>query len=164
MSEKIKKFKGSISPIFSNVTAVEGDVRENSTSVKTHKDLLPIDKIKPRGNQPRKYFDAAAIDGCSNFQILWRIVFHIALPAIITLIIINSLYVWYELLIALIFLQSDSQKTLMAGISTFKGLYNVNIPAVMAGIFLATVPMIIIYIIGSSNFIKGILAGSVTGE
>ena len=113
---------------------------------------------------PQSLFDAAAIDGCSNFQILWRVVFPVARPAIITLTIINALYVWNELLIALVFLQSDSQKTLMAGISTFKGLYNVNIPAVMAGIFLATIPMIIIYIIGSSNFIKGILAGSVTGE
>jgi ABC-type glycerol-3-phosphate transport system permease component len=113
---------------------------------------------------PQSILDSAIIEGCSDVQILWRIIAPISRPAIITLIIVNSLYVWNELLIALVFLQGNTLKTLMAGISTFTGLYNVNIPVIMAGIFISTIPMVIIYIIGQKQFIQGLLDGSLAGQ
>ena len=91
------------------------------------------------------------------------IIIPLSKPPIVTLIVVNALYVWSELLIALVFLQSNRMKTLMVGITVFKGRYSVNIPVTMAAMVMATAPMIILYIFGQRYFIGGITAGSIKG-
>ena len=54
-------------------------------------------------------------------------------PAVITLIVVNALWVWNELLIALVFMQKDELKTLMVGIAALRSRNYVDIPATMAG-------------------------------
>jgi len=110
---------------------------------------------------PYELFDAAAIDGCSNFGILWRIVVPLSGPAFVTLIVVNALWVWNELLIALVFLQSEELKTLMPGLTLFKGHFSINEPLIMAGTLIATLPMIILYLVGQRFFIEGLVAGAV---
>ncbi len=110
---------------------------------------------------PVELFDAAAIDGCSNFGILWRIVIPLSSPAFVTLIVVNALWVWNELLIALVFLQSEELKTLMPGLTLFRGHFQVNEPLIMAGTLVATLPMIILYLFGQRFFIEGLVAGAV---
>ncbi|HVN53292.1 MAG TPA: carbohydrate ABC transporter permease [Anaerolineaceae bacterium] len=110
---------------------------------------------------PVELFDAAAIDGCSNFGILWRIVVPLSSPAFVTLIVVNALWVWNELLIALVFLQSEELKTLMPGLTLFRGHFQVNEPLIMAGTLIATLPMIILYLFGQRFFIEGLVAGAV---
>ena len=56
---------------------------------------------------PSELFDAAAIDGCTNLDTFWRITLPLSTPALVTLVVVNALFVWNELLIALVFLQSD---------------------------------------------------------
>jgi len=82
------------------------------------------------------------------------------MPPIITLIVVNSLWVWNELMIALIFLQKDELKTLMVGITVFKSRYNINIPLTMMGLVVITVPMIALYLFGQKYFVQGLVAGS----
>src|SRR5262245_16175154 len=82
---------------------------------------------------PIELFESARIDGAGHFTILREIVLPLSLPAITTLAIVNSLYVWNDLLIAIIFLQDDAKRTLMAGISVFQGRYNNQVPLTMAG-------------------------------
>jgi ABC-type glycerol-3-phosphate transport system permease component len=110
---------------------------------------------------PSELFDAAAIDGCSNFGTLWRIVVPLSSPAFVTLIVVNALWVWNELLIALVFLQSEELKTLMPGLTLFRGHFQVNEPLIMAGTLIATLPMIILYLFGQRFFIEGLVAGAV---
>jgi len=110
---------------------------------------------------PVELFDAAAIDGCSSFGTLMRIVIPLSAPALVTLVVVNTLWVWNELLIALIFLQSDELKTLMPGISLFKGRFNNNEPLVLTGAFLASLPMILLYLVGQRFFVQGMVAGAV---
>ena len=69
---------------------------------------------------PRELFEAARIDGAGNFRILLSIVIPLSLPALLTLVVVNALYVWNDLLIAIIFLQDDAKRTLMAGISVLE--------------------------------------------
>lgn len=109
---------------------------------------------------PQSIIDSAYIDGCSSLRILTNIVIPLSMPPIMTLIVINALWIWNELLIALIFLQQDKLKTLMVGITVFKSRYNVNVPFTMMGLFIITVPMVIIYFIGQKYFIRGLYAGS----
>ncbi len=110
---------------------------------------------------PRELFEAAWMDGAGDFLILWRIVVPLSLPALLTLLVVNALYVWNDLLIAIIFLQDDAKRTLMAGISVFQGRYENQIPLVMAGMVIASAPMIILYIAFQKYFIRGLMAGAV---
>jgi ABC-type glycerol-3-phosphate transport system permease component len=110
---------------------------------------------------PHELFDAASIDGCSNPGVLWRIVLPLSGPAFITLVIVNALYVWNELLLALVFLQDEDLKTLMPGLLMFKGHFFNNEALVMAAAFLACMPMILLYLFGQRWFVEGLTAGSI---
>jgi ABC-type glycerol-3-phosphate transport system permease component len=110
---------------------------------------------------PRELFEAARIDGAGDLLILLKIVIPLSLPALLTLVVVNALYVWNDLLIAIIFLQDDAKRTLMAGISVFQGRYNDQIPLTMAGMVFASAPMIILYLVFQKHYIQGLMAGSV---
>ena len=110
---------------------------------------------------PKEIFESARIDGASDFLILLKIVIPLSLPALLTLVVVNALYVWNDLLIAIIFLQDDSKRTLMAGISVFQGRYGDQIPLTMAGMVFASAPMVILYITFQKHYIQGLMAGSI---
>ena len=110
---------------------------------------------------PRELFESARIDGAGPFVILISVVLPLSLPAIVTLVVVNSLYVWNDLLIAIIFLQDDAKRTLMAGISVFQGRYNNQVPLTMAGMVIASAPMFILYIMFQKHFIRGLMAGAI---
>lgn len=110
---------------------------------------------------PPELFDAAAIDGCSSFDALWRITLPLSTPALVTLVVVNALFVWNELLIALVFLQSEDLKTLMPGLTLFKGHFSINEPLIMAGTLIATLPMILLYLFGQRLFVEGLTAGAI---
>jgi ABC-type glycerol-3-phosphate transport system permease component len=110
---------------------------------------------------PGEIVDAATIDGCSQFKIFTAVILPLSMPALITLIIVNALFVWNELLIALTFLQDDSVRTLMAGLTEFKGRFFLNQPLIMTGALIATVPMVLVYIGGQRFFVRGLVAGAV---
>jgi ABC-type glycerol-3-phosphate transport system permease component len=110
---------------------------------------------------PGAIVDSARIDGCRDLRLLTSIMVPLAAPAIITTVLVNALWVWNELLIAVIFLQRDNLKTLMVGLTIFKSRYNLDIPVTMAGLALATIPMLALYFAGQKYFIKGMVAGAV---
>ena len=82
-------------------------------------------------------------------------------PAIITLIVVNALWVWNELLIALVFMQNDGLKTLMVGIASMRSRNYVDIPVTMAGLLIATIPIVVLYMFGQRYFIRGLTSGAV---
>jgi ABC-type glycerol-3-phosphate transport system permease component len=110
---------------------------------------------------PDGIMEAGIIDGCSILQILSRLVIPLSGPPISTLIVVNALWVWNELLIALVFMQRDSLKTLMVGIATLRSRNYVDIPATMAGLLIATIPIVVVYIFGQRYFIRGLTGGAV---
>lgn len=113
---------------------------------------------------PGSIIDSARIDGCSNMGIFLRIMLPLSKSAVITLIIVNSLWVWNELLIAMIFLQKEEIRTLMAGLIRFQGRFQINQPVIMAGLFISILPMMLIYLFGQKYFVSGLTAGAVKGE
>jgi ABC-type glycerol-3-phosphate transport system permease component len=110
---------------------------------------------------PGELFDAAAIDGCTNLDIFLRITMPLSTPALVTLIVVNALFVWNELFVALVFLQDESVKTLMPGLTLFKGHFTNNEPLIMAGSLIATIPMVLLYLFGQRLFVEGLVAGAV---
>ena len=113
---------------------------------------------------PASMIEAAVIDGCSSWRVFRRIVLPLSAAPLVTLGVVNLLWVWNELLIALVFLQDDSKKTLMVGITGFQSRYSLNVPAIMAGLTLATLPIITVYIFGQRFFVRGLVAGALKGE
>ena len=112
---------------------------------------------------PNEILDSARVDGCSNFRILISIIIPLSKPSILTLIIINALWVWNELIIALTFTHTDEMRTIMAGLTVFQARFNTNVTATFAGLFISTLPLLIIYIVFQRFFIRGLLAGAIKG-
>jgi ABC-type glycerol-3-phosphate transport system permease component len=113
---------------------------------------------------PDELIESAMADGASSFRILWQIVLPLSAPALVTLVVVNALWVWNELLIALTFLPEDRLKTLMVGITTvFQGRYTLDVPTMMAGMLLTAAPMLVLYLVGQRFFIRGLTAGALKG-
>ena len=112
---------------------------------------------------PHELVESALTDGAKSRQILWRIVLPLSKPALVTLVVVNALWVWNELLIALVFLPDDKYKTLMVGVTVFRSKYNLDVPVTMAGMLLASVPMLLLFLFGQRYFIRGLTAGAVKG-
>jgi len=110
---------------------------------------------------PHEIVEAARMDGCTSLGVFWRILMPLSAPALVTLVVVNALWVWNELLIALVFMQKDELKTLMVGISALRSRNYVNIPATMAGLVIATIPIIVVYMFGQRYFIRGMTSGAV---
>jgi ABC-type glycerol-3-phosphate transport system permease component len=109
---------------------------------------------------PESLVEAAIVDGASSWTVFRRVVLPLSGPPLITLGVVNLLWAWNELLIALVFLQSDTKKTLMVGISEFQSKFNLNIPVTMAGLSIAVLPLVAAYIFGQRYFIRGLTAGA----
>ena len=109
---------------------------------------------------PVSLFEAARLDGCGHRQIFRRIAVPLSKPGLITLAIVNTLWVWNELLIAIVFLQRNDKRTLMAGLTLFQGEFSSNVPAIMAGLTIAVLPMFVLYVSGLRYFLSGLTGGS----
>jgi ABC-type glycerol-3-phosphate transport system permease component len=112
---------------------------------------------------PRSLIEAARMDGAGTFRTLRSIVLPLARPALVTVVVVQALWVWNEVLIAVIFLQQSNLRTLMVGLTVFSSRYHLDVPVVMAGMLLASVPMLVLYLLGQRSFVRGLTAGATKG-
>ena len=105
---------------------------------------------------PKELEEAARLDGCNHFQIYWRIMLPLAQPGLIALGIFTALWSWNELMWPMIVNSSPDKMTLSVGLASLQGQYLTNYPILMAGSFLAILPMLILFIILQKQFIEGI--------
>jgi ABC-type glycerol-3-phosphate transport system permease component len=112
---------------------------------------------------PHEIIESALMDGASPFDILFKIMLPLSAPAMMTLLTVNMLWVWNDLLIALVLLPEDNMRTLMVGITVFGSRYNADVPVSMAGMLMASVPIFLLYLFGQRFFIRGLVAGAIKG-
>jgi raffinose/stachyose/melibiose transport system permease protein len=110
---------------------------------------------------PQELEDAAKIDGASLFQVFRLVMLPLIRPAIITMIILNAVGLWNELLFALLFIRDDALRTLPAGILVFYGYHNVDYRLVFAALSISTVPILIVYFFFQRQVIEGLTVGSI---
>lgn len=110
---------------------------------------------------PNELYEAAFVEGASHLRILWSIVVPLVAPALVTLGIVNALWAWNELLIAVVMLQREEARTLQAGLALLKGKNTMDIPLVMAGATISAIPLLLLYLFGQRVFMSGLLAGAV---
>jgi raffinose/stachyose/melibiose transport system permease protein len=108
---------------------------------------------------PQELIEAAASEGAGPFTVFRRIVLPLSGAASFTLIVVQAIWVWNELLIALVFLQSESSRTLMSGLAQFQGRFVTNQPLVLAGALISILPVVVLYLSGQRFFVRGLTAG-----
>lgn len=112
---------------------------------------------------PRDLEDAASIDGCNKLGIWWNVGMPLVAPALAVVIIVNSLTVWNEFVLASLMFTNAKLMPVQVGLMEF---YNKNVidhTLLMASLAIAAIPIIIIYIIMQKHIIKGITSGAMVG-
>ena len=112
---------------------------------------------------PLEITEAAVIDGAGRFKIFGAIIVHLLRPALATVAIFNLVPFWNDLWFPLIFINNDKHKTLLLGVTRLFGQYQTDWSKILAVLTLAAVPVILLYLSMSKQFIKGLTAGAVKG-
>ena len=112
---------------------------------------------------PREIEEAACIDGCNIFNMFFRIIFPMIRPGIATSCIFAFLNTWNELLFANTFVDDAKYKTLPVGIMSFVGEHSTNWGIIGAGMVIATLPTVLIYLLLSKQVQESFTVGAVKG-
>jgi ABC-type glycerol-3-phosphate transport system permease component len=111
-------------------------------------------------NIPRDLEDAAKIDGCSSFGVLWRIIIPNSLPALSAYGIYIFNYAWNEFLWSLIVLRDPKKVTLPVGLRLVQGAFELDYGLINAAAFLASLPSLLVFLILRQRLIRGITLSS----
>ena len=112
---------------------------------------------------PHELTEAGIIDGAGRLGIFIRIIAPLLRPALATVAIYNLVPFWNDLWFPLIFINDDRAKTLLLGVTRLFGQYQTDWSKVLAVLTLSAIPVIILYLFMSKQFIKGMTAGAVKG-
>jgi len=105
---------------------------------------------------PYEMDEAAKIDGCTNFGVFWRILLPLCKPALTTVAVFSFVANWNDFLNPLIYLDSNSKKTLALGLTNFVSLYGHDYHLLMAASLIISVPIAVMFLVGQRYFIQGI--------
>ena len=112
---------------------------------------------------PREIEESAVVDGCNPYGVFWRIVFPLLKPMTITIILLNSLWIWNDFLLPLLFLYDLQLRTIPLATYSFFGQYTKQWDLALAGLVLGITPIILFFLSMQKHIIEGITAGSVKG-
>ena len=110
---------------------------------------------------PRDLFDAARIDGASEWAIFRRIAFPIARPAMFTAGIVNMIWVWNDFLFPVVFINNPARKTLPVGLTDFVGEHITNYPVMLAAILIAAIAPLVLFVFFERQITAALLGGAV---
>lgn len=113
------------------------------------------------GNIPVALEEAAYIDGCTNLQTFFKIVFPLLRPIISTMVILNSLAFWNDFLLPSLVLTDKELLTLPLSTYSFYGTYSADYGTIMAGLLLCVAPILVLYVVLQKQIIGGVVAGAV---
>ncbi|MFD0714256.1 carbohydrate ABC transporter permease [Paenibacillus sp. GCM10027626] len=111
----------------------------------------------------RELEEAAVIDGATSFQIYYKVMLPIARPALATIVILNTLSVWNEFMLALVLFSENKLMPIQMGLSVFVGQYTTQYELLMAASTIMVLPVILVYIAMQKQFIQGITSGAIKG-
>ncbi|MEY8491424.1 carbohydrate ABC transporter permease [Lachnospiraceae bacterium 29-91] len=109
---------------------------------------------------PKELDEAAYLDGCTKWQLFYKIILPVAKPAVATLVISDFLSTWNEYLLASVIINDNAKKTVPVGIMTFVGEHGTDYGYLCAGVLLSVVPVLVVYLLFQRHFVEG-MAGAV---
>lgn len=105
---------------------------------------------------PIELEEAAALDGANRLQILWRVMLPLARPALVTLFLFTFIGEWNDLFKPLVFTTRPELKTVQLALASFQEQFTNNWPLMMAAVVIATLPVVLLFLVGQRQFIRGI--------
>lgn len=105
---------------------------------------------------PDELSEAALLDGCNQWQIFTKIMFPLTKTALMALAIFTAIFAWSDLMWPLIVNMSMDKMTLASGLASLKGQVLTDYPIMMAGSFIAMIPMMVLYMAFQKQFVEGI--------
>jgi raffinose/stachyose/melibiose transport system permease protein len=127
---------------------------------------LPVSIFILRGfflRQPKDLEDAAVLDGCSAFDVYWRVMLPLARPGLAAVAVIQFLYAWNEYLLALVMFNSETLMPVQRGLTKFVSSDTPEQHILLAATAMAVLPIIILYAVAQRSIIEGIMEGAVKG-
>lgn len=112
---------------------------------------------------PVELEEAAYMDGSTVVGTMYRIILPICRPILATVIILSFLSKWNEFPFALTLLQDDKLRTITVAVANFTGQYSVDYTRLMAALVMATIPVILLYLIAHKRIMTGMIAGAIKG-
>jgi raffinose/stachyose/melibiose transport system permease protein len=104
---------------------------------------------------PTAIIEAARIDGCSWFRIFYRIALPLAVPAVVSLCILDGVATWNEFILAQIFLRSDENRTLPLGLVQFYTQFSTQYDQLAAAVLISVVPIVLVFLFFQRYFVAG---------
>lgn len=112
---------------------------------------------------PKELEESAFLDGCNTWTVFTKIFIPLNLPILLTGIVLTAYFTWNEFMFALIFVDSESLKTIPAGLMQFRDALQTNWGVLLAGLMISAIPIIILFLFMQKYFIRGLASGSVKG-
>jgi multiple sugar transport system permease protein len=106
---------------------------------------------------PKDLDEAATIDGANHLQIMFKIILPLLKSVLISVGLLTFITYWNDLLGPVIYINDQDKQTISQGLATFKGGFGTNWKSLMAASCLASVPAVVLYLIGQKYFIEGIV-------
>jgi multiple sugar transport system permease protein/raffinose/stachyose/melibiose transport system permease protein len=108
---------------------------------------------------PEDVIEASLIDGLGYGTIFFRIMLPLALPAIVTVTVLQFIQIWDDLLVGLLFLQTPALRPITVGLATVPAQHLLNVPVLMAGSLMSALPAIVVYLVFQRYLIAGLTMG-----
>jgi raffinose/stachyose/melibiose transport system permease protein len=110
---------------------------------------------------PRSLVEAARLDGASSWSTLWRVIFPLARPAVLTMVVLVFMWTWNEFLLALVMVSDEGLRTAPLGLAFFQGRNTTDEALLAAGALIVAAPVVLVYLFLQRHFIRGMLSGAV---
>lgn len=110
---------------------------------------------------PIEIEEAAIVDGSGTWRLIFQIIVPLVKPAVTTILIINAINIWNDLLLPIIVLTTKNSKTMPAGLMYFSGQYNTQWEFITAAVVLISLPMVLFYFVMQKDIVNGLAAGAV---
>lgn len=108
---------------------------------------------------PTDVDEAATLDGASRGQLFWQIILPMCRPILVSAALLQALFAWNEFVFALVFLSNSNLKTLPVGLMDMQSRLLTNWPVQFAGLTMAALPMLVLFLIGQRQFLRGLTDG-----
>ncbi len=108
---------------------------------------------------PKELEQAATIDGANRMQVFWHVILPLSRPGLVTVTILQAMGMWNDLYLAFVFIRKAENATVPLGLLAFFQQHTILWPQFFAALTIVTVPVIIIYVLGQKQFVRG-MAGS----
>ncbi|MCC3373567.1 carbohydrate ABC transporter permease [Cohnella sp. REN36] len=112
---------------------------------------------------PGEIYESAILDGASEWKTFYRIMFPLASPVIFSICIVMSVQIWNQFFMPLIFLQNDSHKTVPLIVMKYTSNLMLSMDKAMVASVIATVPILVLFMIFSEKILDGVASGGVKG-